>query len=90
MISSIELEIINRLGLHARACAKMVKTAAQFESTITLSDGKSSADAKSIMHLMMLAASQGTRITLSAEGSDSHQAIDAIRQLIQDRFGEDE
>lgn len=90
MTSSIELEIINRLGLHARACAKMVKTAARFESTITLSDGKSSADAKSIMHLMMLAASQGTRITLSAEGSDSDQAIGAIRQLIQDRFGEDE
>jgi len=90
MTSSIELEIINRLGLHARACAKMVKTAAQFESTITLSDGKSSEDAKSIMHLMMLAASQGTRITLSAEGSDSDQAIAAIRQLIQDRFGEDE
>ncbi|MEK9742380.1 MAG: HPr family phosphocarrier protein [Gammaproteobacteria bacterium] len=90
MTSSIELEIINRLGLHARACAKMVKTAAHFESAITLSDGKSSADAKSIMHLMMLAASQGTRITLSAEGSDSDQAIGAIRQLIQDRFGEDE
>ncbi|MEK9625641.1 MAG: HPr family phosphocarrier protein, partial [Gammaproteobacteria bacterium] len=85
MTSSIELEIINRLGLHARACAKMVKTAAHFESAITLSDGKSSADAKSIMHLMMLAASQGTRITLSAEGSDSDQAIGAIRQLIQDR-----
>ena len=90
MTSSIELEIINRLGLHARACAKMVKTAAQFESTITLSDGKARADAKSIMHLMMLAASQGTQITLSAEGSDSDQAIDAIRQLVQDRFGEEE
>ncbi len=48
MTSSIELEIINRLGLHARACAKMVKTAAQFESTITLSDGKSSADARAL------------------------------------------
>jgi len=90
MTPTMEIEIINRLGLHARACAKLVKTAAHFESAIALSDGKSSADAKSIMHLMMLAAAQGTRLTLRAEGADSEQAMAAIKQLVEDRFGEEE
>ena len=85
-----ELTIINRLGLHARAAAKLVSTANRFGSSIRLEREGKGADAKSIMAVMMLAATRGTQITLIAEGSDESQALDALEALIADRFGEEE
>lgn len=84
-----DLEIVNRLGLHARAAAKLVRTASQFESEVELyKDGKS-ANAKSIMSIMMLAAAQGSTVIVSAEGPDEAKALESIEQLIAERFGED-
>ncbi len=85
-----DITIINRLGLHARACAKLVKAAAHYESRVELLQGEESADAKSIMSLMMLAAPQGSQLTLKAEGADAQAASAAIMQLINERFGEEE
>ena len=90
MRQQLEIEIINRLGLHARACAKLVKTAGLYSSEIWIIKEDTRADAKSIMSLMMLAASQGTRLTLIAEGADAEQAIAGVHELICDRFGEEE
>ncbi|MBT3430639.1 MAG: HPr family phosphocarrier protein [Proteobacteria bacterium] len=86
----IDVTIINRLGLHARACAKLVKAAAHYESRVELLQGDESADAKSIMSLMMLAAPQGSQLTLKAEGADAQAAAAEIMQLINERFGEEE
>tara|TARA_Y100000739_G_C20533926_1_gene430298 strand:- start:236 stop:508 length:273 start_codon:yes stop_codon:yes gene_type:complete len=85
-----DITIINRLGLHARACAKLVKAAAHYESRVELLQGDESADAKSIMSLMMLAAPQGSQLTLKAEGADAQAATAEIMQLINERFGEEE
>ena len=85
-----DITIINRLGLHARACAKLVKAAAHYESRVELLQGEESADAKSIMSLMMLAAPQGSQLTLKAEGADAQAASAEIMQLINERFGEEE
>ncbi len=90
MRQQLEIEIINRLGLHARACAKLVKTAGLYSSEIWMIKEDTRADAKSIMSLMMLAASQGARLTLVAEGADAEQAIEGVHELICDRFGEEE
>ena len=89
---SVEMEItfINRLGLHARACAKLVKAAAHYESRIELLQGEKCADAKSIMGLMMLAAPQGSKLILKADGVDAKDAANEILQLINERFGEEE
>ena len=86
----MEITIINRLGLHARACAKLVKAAAHYESRIELLQGEQCADAKSIMGLMMLAAPQGSKLVLRANGIDAKEAAEEISQLINDRFGEEE
>ena len=83
-----EIEIINKLGLHARAAAKLVSTAGQYTSEVLLSKGNQKINAKSIMGVMMLAASKGTVLTLHIKGEDEQQAMDAIVALIQDRFGE--
>ena len=85
-----DITIINRLGLHARACAKLVKAAAHYESRIELLQGDAHADAKSIMSLMMLAAPQGSQLTLRAVGADAEAAAAEIIQLINERFGEEE
>ncbi|MCH1521676.1 MAG: HPr family phosphocarrier protein [Arenicellales bacterium] len=90
MMVEIDVTIINRLGLHARACAKLVKAAAHYESRVELLQGDESADAKSIMSLMMLAAPQGSQLTLKAEGADAQAAAAEIMQLINERFGEEE
>ena len=90
MSVEMEITIINRLGLHARACAKLVKAAARYESRIELLQGEKCADAKSIMGLMMLAAPQGSKLTLKADGVDARDAADEILQLINERFGEEE
>ena len=88
------LVIVNRLGLHARAAAKLVEQAQSFSSTITLGVTDKSAakvdrvDGKSIMSVMLLAAGQGTEIELRAEGDDAVDALDAIDELVADKFGE--
>jgi phosphocarrier protein len=85
-----DLLIINRLGLHARAAAKLAKTAAQFGAKITVQFGSNKADAKSVMSLMLLAATKGSTLTFAVEGRDEDAAISAIEDLINDRFGEEE
>ena len=82
--------IINRLGLHARAAAKLIYCAAGFSSQITLRKNDQTVDAKSIMSVMMLAAGQGTTLHLTIEGHDEMAAREAILALINNRFGESE
>jgi len=82
--------IKNKLGLHARAAAKLVNTAGGFESAVLIKRGDKTADAKSIMSIMMLAASQGTELDLVVDGKDESEAIDSIVSLIEDLFGEEE
>ena len=87
---SIEAQIVNKLGLHARAAAKLTHVASGYEADIWLSRSGRKVNAKSIMGVMMLAAGQGTRITIEADGPDAQAAIDAIVKLIGERFGEGE
>ncbi len=82
--------IVNRLGLHARAAAKLVRLAGRFESDITLRCGEQEADAKSIMAVMMLAATDGAEVEMEAQGADADRALESLRALISERFGEDE
>ncbi len=82
--------IKNKLGLHARAAAKLVNTANRYESTVKLNNGEKSADAKSIMGIMMLAAAQGTKLDLTVDGDDETEALDSVAALIDDLFGEEE
>ncbi len=83
--------ISNRLGLHARAAAKLVRLASRFSSEIHLSreDANQQIDSKSILGILMLAASQGTRLIVSIEGEDEAEAGEAIRRLFEDKFGEE-
>lgn len=85
-----DVEIINQLGLHARAAAKLVKVASAFEATIDIERDDHKVNAKSIMGVMMLAASQGSTLTVSAKGADEVEAMDAVLDLINNRFDEDE
>jgi phosphocarrier protein len=85
---SRDVEIINRLGLHARAAAKLVDCAARFSSRLTIAKAGNTVDAKSIMSVMMLAAGKGTLVTLSADGRDEQAALDALTTLINNRFDE--
>jgi len=89
-LEACEIEIVNKLGLHARAAAQLVRTAGNFGSEIRIEGNGSEADAKSIMSVMMLAASRGTRVRVTAEGEDAAEAIEAITSLVAARFGEDE
>ncbi|MDY6815824.1 MAG: HPr family phosphocarrier protein [Pseudomonadota bacterium] len=84
------ITIINKLGLHARATAKLVATASGFDSQVRIARNGREVDAKNIMHVMMLAASQGTEVELIAEGPDEEEAIEALVALIDDYFGEGE
>jgi phosphocarrier protein len=77
------------LGLHARAAALLVKTANRFASEITLEKEGVEVNGKSIMGILMLAASKGTKVTLKAEGKDSAQAMEALGKLIENKFGEE-
>ncbi|WP_348675439.1 HPr family phosphocarrier protein [uncultured Abyssibacter sp.] len=81
--------IVNKLGLHARATAKLVTCARQFESRVTLRRGDREVSGKSMMGLMMLAAGKGTELELETDGPDAEAALDAVAALIADRFGED-
>ena len=83
-----EFEIVNKLGLHARASALFVKTASRFESEVKLAREGIEVNGKSIMGIMMLAASKGTKVRLSTEGSDEDQVMKALGTLIADGFGE--
>ena len=85
-----ELSISNKLGLHARASAKLTKLASEFTSDVWLSKGSRRVNAKSIMGVMMLAAGQGSRVLLEAEGEDAEQALASIALLVDDKFGEGE
>lgn len=85
-----QLTIINKLGLHARAAAKLVGVAGDYQSRITLCKDGREADAKSIMSVMMLAASQGTELSVEIDGPDAADAWTALLALVQDRFGEAE
>lgn len=82
--------VVNRLGLHARAAAKLVRTAAGFEADISVRHAGRDADAKSIMGVMMLAAAVGAEIEIHATGADAAEAVDSLEKLIEDRFGEGE
>ncbi len=82
--------IVNKLGLHARAAAKFVTLASSFASDIKLARDGQEVNGKSIMGVMMLAASRGTDIRLIADGSDEHEAIEKLTELIENRFGEQE
>ena len=84
--------ITNRLGLHARAAALLVRTASAFESALRLerADGTASADAKSILSVLMLAASRGTELVVTAEGADEVEALGALSALFAGGFGENE
>ena len=84
------IKIINKLGLHARASAKLTQIANQFESDIWLEKNDKKVNAKSIMGVMMLAASQGTNIIITTEGPDEKEALNSIVALINDFFGEGE
>ena len=80
----------NRLGLHARAAAKLVATAKTFASRITLEKDGAAVDGKSIMNILLLAAPVGSVLELTADGEDEAEALAAIEALVADRFGEEE
>jgi len=82
------VEIINRLGLHARASAKLSQLAGSYTCEVWLTRNQQRVNAKSIMGVMMLAASQGTRITIETDGSDEVAALQALVTLVAERFGE--
>jgi len=84
-----EYEIVNKLGLHARASALFVKTASRFQSEVKLARETVEVNGKSIMGIMMLAASKGTTIRLTVEGPDEEEALQTIGALIIDGFGEE-
>ncbi|MCC7412456.1 MAG: HPr family phosphocarrier protein [Gammaproteobacteria bacterium] len=85
-----KITICNKLGLHARAAAKLVQLASGFESDMRLERDGREVNAKSIMGVMMLAAGRGTDLDLVAEGSDETVAAEAVSRLVAERFGEDE
>lgn len=87
---SVEAAIVNRLGLHARAAAKLTHIASGFQSEIWISRSGRRVNAKSIMGVMMLAAGQGSSVKIEAEGADADAALAALTKLIAERFGEGE
>ena len=84
-----DMEIVNRLGLHARAAAKLVHTAGSFESDITVIKDGEEIDAKSILGLLQLGAAQGSSIGIRCQGDDEGEAMNALKSLIEGRFGEE-
>jgi len=84
-----EAKIVNRLGLHARAAAKLVHTAGAFQSQVTVLKEGEEVDAKSILGILLLAAAQGTDVTIRCEGQDEQEALRAVTHLIANRFDEE-
>ncbi len=87
---SRDIEIINKLGLHARASAKLTQLAAKYQSEVWLTRNERRVNAKSIMGVMMLAAGKGSTVMLETEGPDEQECFDALVALIEARFGESE
>ena len=87
---SREIEITNKLGLHARASAKLTQLAGQFSSDVFLARNGRKVNAKSIMGVMMLAANKGSKVSIEINGSDENEAMQALTKLIEDKFGEGE
>ena len=85
-----DIEIVNKLGLHARASAKLTQLAAKYQCDVVMSRNNRKVNAKSIMGVMMLAAGKGTKVTLETSGPDEAEAMEAITTLIGDCFGEGE
>jgi phosphocarrier protein len=85
-----EIEIVNKLGLHARAAAKLVNLATAFEADVEIEKDGKRVNGKSIMSVMMLAASQGSTLTLHIDGNDENEAMTQVVELISTRFGEGE
>ena len=85
-----QLTIVNKLGLHARAAAKFVNCASTFASDVSVRRGEREVNGKSIMGVMMLAAAKGTEIEVEASGDDAEAAVEALEQLVNERFGEAE
>ena len=88
MPQTAEVEIVNQLGLHARASAKLTKLASSFQCEVFMTRNGRRVNAKSIMGIMMLAAGMGAEVELETEGVDEQQATDAITALVNDKFGE--
>lgn len=84
-----EIEVVNRLGLHARAAAKLVHLAGRFRSDVELVTNGEEVDAKSILGILLLAAGQGTRLTVRCDGPDETEAIDQVTRLFADKFEEE-
>ncbi|MDT8320035.1 MAG: HPr family phosphocarrier protein [Xanthomonadales bacterium] len=82
--------IVNRLGLHARAAARLVNCAARFEADVWLRKDEQAVNGKSIMGVLTLAAGKGSQLTVEADGPDEEQAVEALAGLVRERFGEDE
>jgi phosphocarrier protein len=89
-VNEKSVQIVNRLGLHARAAAKFVHLANSFKSRISVSKNGVRVDGKSMLGLLTLAAARGARLVLVAEGEDEEQAIRELSRLVADRFGEDD
>jgi phosphocarrier protein HPr len=85
-----KVTIINKLGMHARAAARLVQVASGFESDINIKYADKEVSGKSIMGVMMLAAGKGSSIDIISSGRDEEEALDRLEELIRDRFGEDE
>jgi len=85
-----EVEIVNKLGLHARASAKLTQLAGNFQSEVWLARSGRRVNAKSIMGVMMLAAAKGSKVTIETSGEDEEQAMNALVDLIAQKFGESE
>ena len=86
----LEVEIVNSLGLHARASAKLTQLAGKYQSEVWMSRSGRRVNAKSIMGVMMLAAAKGTMVSIETSGSDENEAMAALLELIRDKFGESE
>lgn len=90
MVAEKELQIKNKLGLHARAAAQLVKTANRFSSEVKVEKDRNSVNGKSIMGVLTLAATCGSQVKVTCEGPDAQDALAAIEQLIEDKFNEGE
>jgi phosphocarrier protein len=89
-MQQLEIEIVNKLGLHARASAKLTQVAGKYQSEVWMSRNGRRVNAKSIMGVMMLAAAKGTTVTIETSGPDEDEAMAALLELIRDKFGESE
>jgi len=87
-MTSRSVPVVNQLGMHARAAAKFVHLASRFQSHITVARESREMDGKSIMGLLLLAAARGSVVTISADGADEQEAVDALSELVASGFGE--